>query len=418
MNDDEVRAQYEAYPYPPRNPRDEATRLMEGSPSHILEINHYLFAGARDFRRPFRALVAGGGTGDGLVMLAQQLAEARCPAQIHYLDLSEASRRIAEARIAQRGLDNVAFHSGAIEDLPKLGLGLFDYIDCCGVLHHLADPEAGLAILAGALGPEGGIGLMVYGELGRTGVYPMQALLRMLSEGEPAPKRIEMAKRLLRQLPPTNWLLRNPALGDHWRAGDAGLHDLLLHARDRAYRVPELMRLLGEAGLEPTGLIEPWRYEPASYLADGRLLDRFAGLDPWQRAAAAELIAGNLKTHIVYAVRKGRAGAALARPGPSAVPVLKAMDGAAFARTLKPGGRLTVTADGFEARFALPPGAGPILGAIDGRRPIAEIAALLRAQDPQRWAAERFRAEFEQTYLLFNRLNRLFLGGRPGKTGA
>lgn len=414
MNEDEVRAQYEAYPYPPRDPGDEAKRLIEGSPSHILEINHYVFAGRRDFRRPFRALVAGGGTGDGLVMLAQHLADARCPAEIHYLDLSGASHRVAQARIVRRGLENVAFHRATIEDLPKLGLGLFDYIDCCGVLHHLAEPATGLSLLVEALASEGGIGLMVYGELGRTGVYPMQALLRMLGEGEPAPKRIETAKRLLRQLPSTNWLLRNPALGDHWREGDAGLHDLLLHARDRAYRVTELMRLLDGAGLEPSGLIEPWRYEPASYLADGRLLDRFAGLDPWQRAAAAELIAGNLKTHIVYAVRKGRAGAALARPGPSAVPVLKGIDGAAFARTQKPGGTLTVKADGFEARFSLPPGAGPILAAIDGRRAVAEIGRHLAAEDPRRWTADRFEAEFEKTYLLFNRLNRLFLGGRPG----
>jgi hypothetical protein len=71
-----VRAQYESYPYPPRDPRDEAKRLIEGSPSHLLEINHYVFGGRRDFRRPFRALIAGGGTGDGTIMLAQHLADA------------------------------------------------------------------------------------------------------------------------------------------------------------------------------------------------------------------------------------------------------------------------------------------------------------------------------------------------------
>ena len=62
---DPVRAQYEAYPYPARDPADERKRLIAGSPSHLLEINHYLFAGRRDFTHPFRALFAGGGTGDG-----------------------------------------------------------------------------------------------------------------------------------------------------------------------------------------------------------------------------------------------------------------------------------------------------------------------------------------------------------------
>ncbi|MDA1324799.1 MAG: methyltransferase, partial [Proteobacteria bacterium] len=59
--DDPLRLQYEAYPYPPRDPSDEETRLITGSPSHIAEINHYLFAGRRDFSKPFRALIAGGG---------------------------------------------------------------------------------------------------------------------------------------------------------------------------------------------------------------------------------------------------------------------------------------------------------------------------------------------------------------------
>src|SRR5437763_1539823 len=61
---DNVRAQYEALPYPPRDPRDEAIRLVTGTPSHILEINHYLFSGRLNFNRPFRALAAGGRTGD------------------------------------------------------------------------------------------------------------------------------------------------------------------------------------------------------------------------------------------------------------------------------------------------------------------------------------------------------------------
>ncbi|HZT18314.1 MAG TPA: methyltransferase, partial [Dongiaceae bacterium] len=104
---DPVLAQYEAYPYPDRRPGDEKTRLVEGSPSHLREIDHYVFGGRRDFAQPFRALVAGGGTGDGLVMLAQQLADARTPAEIVYLDLSAAARRIAEARARTRGLAGI-----------------------------------------------------------------------------------------------------------------------------------------------------------------------------------------------------------------------------------------------------------------------------------------------------------------------
>ena len=168
---DPVADQYEAYPYPSRNPQDEKTRLIDGSPSNLDEVDHYIFAGARDFRLPFRALVAGGGTGDAAILLAQNLADRNCPAEIHYLDLSAASRRIAEARAKVRGLSNIRFHTGSLLDLPRLDLGRFDYIDCCGVLHHLADPPAGLAALGAAMAPDGGMGLMLYGALGRSGVY-------------------------------------------------------------------------------------------------------------------------------------------------------------------------------------------------------------------------------------------------------
>src|SRR5260221_5147348 len=124
---DNVRAQYEALPYPSREPRDEAIRLITGTPSHILEINHYLFSRRLNFNRPFRALVAGGGTGDACIMLAQQLADRRCPAEVVYLDLSSASRHVCEGRAKARGLRNVQFLTGSLLDLPSRPTGQLDY---------------------------------------------------------------------------------------------------------------------------------------------------------------------------------------------------------------------------------------------------------------------------------------------------
>ena len=405
-----VRAQYEAYPYPPRDPRDEAKRLIEGSPSHLLEINHYVFGGRRDFRQPFRALVAGGGTGDGTIMLAQHLADRGGPAEIVYLDISAAARAIAEARAQQRKLTNIRFLTGSLLELPALGLGTFDYIDCCGVLHHLADPAGGLAILAAALNDDGGIGLMVYGALGRTGVYHLQAVLRALAADEPDAVRLDLARRLLKQLPPTNWFARNPFLQDHLKVGDAGLYDLLLHSQDRSYGVTELAELVTSAGLAITGLIEPWRYEPASYLSDGALLKRIAPLERIVRAALAERLAGNLKVHICYAVKTARAATAVAQPqDPAMIPVLREGSGAETAGNLKPGGALTVRAEGVEARFALPRRAGPILARIDGHRSLADIHRDLAAGEGGRFEWPAFAEEFERLFGVFNAVNKMFL---------
>ena len=414
---DPVRQQYELLPYPARDPREEAQRLIEGSPSHLLELNHYVFAGARDFAKPFRALMAGGGTGDALIMLAQHLADRKCPAEIVYLDLSVASRAIAEQRARVRGLDAITFMTGSLLDLPKLDLGRFDYIDCCGVLHHLAAPEAGLAALTEVLSPDGGMGVMVYGALGRTGVYPMQAMLKTLAAYAPAPAatpamQLATARDLMKQLPVTNWLRRNPAIGDHLAGGDAGLADLLLHAQDRAYSVAELAALVHGAGLEITGFIEPWRYDPASYLSDAGLLHRLERLDAIARAGFAEQLAGNLKRHIVYLAPKARARSSVARPDDkNMVPVLRAGD-AQLAASMRDRRSVKVAIDGIEARFEIPPHAADILAEIDGRRTIGEIYVALagRVDALQSWNA--FKPAFDRVYHLFNKLNRLFLKSR------
>jgi len=407
MNDT-VREQYELYPYPPRDPRDEAKRLIQGSPSHLLEINHYIFAGRRDFSLPFRALIAGGGTGDGAIMLAQQLADRRCPAEIVYLDLSESSRKIAEARAAARGLKNMRFQTGSLLELPAMHLGKFDYIDCCGVLHHLPDPPAGLSALCESLNDGGGLGLMVYGSYGRTGVYPLQEALRLLGRDDAPAAKLDLARRLLRHLPGTGWLARNPFVSDHLKAGDAGIFDLLLHSIDRAYTVAEFISLIESADLTVAALIEPWRYEPANFIGDGALLKRLDGLDSWQRAALAEQLTGNMKVHIAYAVPNRAAGSSVARPDDGAmIPVLRDSSGSDLAKGLKPGGSLTARAEGLEVRMALPRTAAPLLAAIDGQTSIDGIFARVGAE--LRLSREDFDREFAALFKVFNGVNKMFL---------
>jgi hypothetical protein len=278
------------------------------------------------------------------------------------------------------------------------------------VLHHLPDPAAGLAILAAALRDDGGIGLMVYGALGRIGVYHLQAILRQLAAGEPDAARLDLVRRLLKQLPTTNWFARNPFLRDHLNVGDAGVYDLLLHSQDRAYTVPELVELVGAAGLAITGLIEPWRYEPTSYLSDGALLKRVAALAWLARAEMAESWVGILMVHFCFALKTGRAATAVAQPhDPAMIPVLREGSGIESAKDLKPGGALTARADGVEARFALPRRAGPILARIDGRRSLADIHADLAAGEGARFEWTAFKEEFDRLYGVFNAVNKMFL---------
>src|SRR3954447_14332903 len=219
----QLQAQYEAYPYPKRDPKDEAKRLIIGSPSHLREIDHWVFGAARPSSTPLRALVAGGGTGDGAIMLAQHLAREDRPGRVTYLDRSAAAHQVARARARARGLE-LDWVSLSLLELPGSGLGPFDYIDCCGVLHHLPDPAAGVRALLSVLAPGGGLGLMVYAPHGRTGVYMLQDALRLLApEHEPPPARLDVARRVMKHLPDTAWLRANRYFGDHVDGGDAGL---------------------------------------------------------------------------------------------------------------------------------------------------------------------------------------------------
>lgn len=409
--DKAVRAQYEALPYPTRDPADEASRLIAGSPSHIDEINHYVFSGRLEFAAPFRALVAGGGTGDGTIMLAQHMAGRNAAGRIVYLDVSTKARKVAEARARVRGLANIEFHTGSLLDVTASNLGPFDYIDCCGVLHHLADPAAGLRALAGVLNKDGGMGLMVYGALGRTGVYPMQAALAALIGDAPPGEALEVTRAVLAGLPETNWLRRNPHLSENRRdADDAALYDLLLHSRDRAYTVPGVAALADAAGLAITGFVEPALYDPATYLADGGLRARAAGLDWLDACALAENLAGSIKAHVFYVTKQASRAAALATPGRGMAPVLRDASPPNLARALAGHGTLTGKLGGLTVRFPLPANAASIVARCDGKTTLAAIHRALAGEAPRRgpsWAA--FRSEFDILYAALGGLNLMLL---------
>ena len=406
MND-RVRDQYEAYPYPSRDPADEAKRLVVGSPSNLMELNHYLFAGRRDFSQPFRALVAGGGTGDATIMLAQQLADAGDAGEVVYLDLSASSRAIAEARAAARGLTNIRFVTGSLLAAEAPDLGLFDYIDCCGVLHHLEDPPAGLAALAALLKEDGGMGLMVYGTYGRDGVYPLQAMLRRLAGDRSLAERIALTRRLLSSLPATNLFARNPVLRDH-TGSDAELVDLLLHSQDRAYLVEEVADLVAGCGLRLVTFIEPVRYDPATYLKDAVLLRDLSALTGLERAAFAERLAGNLKTHVFYVSKRQQEDTVADPSGREAIPCLRVLEGPKLAKAVQRDLVLKGEFDGISLQFPLPRLAPAILPWIDGETSLGKIQETLQGLDSRHdW--DRFLAQFQQLYAVLNGLNHLFI---------
>lgn len=415
----EVKEQYEALPYPPCDPRDEYKRLQRTWLESLPMMNHYCFQGRQNFNG-LRVLVAGGGTGDATIFLAEQLRGKN--AQIVHLDLSAASIAIAKERAAIRKLTNIRWIHDSILNIPALGLGQFDYINCVGVLHHLADPDAGLRALKSVLKEDGAIAMMVYAAIGRTGVYQMQELLRLSNEGCTTFEKIAQAKEVLGALPPGNWYAR--AAGDLYGDNDtdAGIYDSLLHSQDRAYRVAEIYEWLADQHgfhIEVSDVGRgrfPYLPEITLGLDAGRMRSRLPLMSERARYAMSELLVGDILCHSMYLTRSPQTRAPYGdvsyvpfyfheQLDPHALETMFAPRNGELTQLHHPHLRMKAAVDA--GRYA-----GKILRHIDGKRSFAQIFDLVRADPAVRPASPdnaMLFADFKPVYELLNAIERILL---------
>ena len=309
-----VRSLYEEYPFPLRDPRDEAKRLVVAEQESLGKLNHFCFGGRQSFGDGFRVLVAGGGTGDHTIFLAEQLREY--DASVTYIDISRSSLEIAKERALMRNLSNIKFHHLSLLDVSSLNVAPFDLISCTGVLHHLPEPERGLEALRTVLAPRGALSLMLYGRAGRLAVYAGQELMRLVNDGVKDPKiKTQYARSVVQRLPETNWLLRgagpNRVLTE-FLDDESNLNDVLLHEQDRAYNVLEIYDFLTSAQLE---LVEftsfhtdppnfRCMYDPMVQISDPALRSHVSTLPRPQQQAIAEAMSCMIACHGFYAAPK------------------------------------------------------------------------------------------------------------------
>jgi SAM-dependent methyltransferase len=299
----QVKDHYEDYPYPYRDPEEESARLLMCAGDDLNEINHWLFKGKETFNNNFRILVAGGGTGDASTYYAEQLKGKN--AEIVYLDFSEASMKIAKRRAEIRGATNVKFIHDSILNIPNLNLGKFDLINCFGCLHHLESPDEGLKILRSCLKDTGGMHLMVYGKYGRTGVYQMQEIMRMVNENvDSRAQEVANTKIIMSNMPATNWFIRGQELiSDHVNYGDIGIYDLFLHKQDRAYSVPELFEYVRKNDLNFISYSEIGQrvgLKIENFINDMALLQKLKSMPIEKQYAISEILLGNQIKHSFY----------------------------------------------------------------------------------------------------------------------
>jgi SAM-dependent methyltransferase len=169
-----VRSFYERMPYPaPFTSLDEHRDLYK-NPDRRRAHFHMIWP-TEALRGNQEILIAGCGTSQ-----AARYALREPDARITAIDISETSLRYTRHLQRQYNLENLDLHHLPIEDVGALGQ-TFDHIVCTGVLHHLPDPDRGLAALRDVLRPQGAMHLMVYAPYGRAGVYMMQEYCRLLA---------------------------------------------------------------------------------------------------------------------------------------------------------------------------------------------------------------------------------------------
>jgi hypothetical protein len=173
---------------------------------------------------------------------------------------------------------------------------------CTGVLHHLADPDRGLAALRDVLAPAGAMHLMVYAPYGRAGIYMLQEFCRRvgIEASDAGIRDLTLALGALPAGHPLARLLREAPDFRH----EAALADALLHPQDRAYSVPQLFDFIGTAGLSFSRWLRQAPYSPhCGVMARLPQAARIAALEPAQQYAAAELFRGTMLSHSVIVHR-------------------------------------------------------------------------------------------------------------------
>jgi SAM-dependent methyltransferase len=250
---DVVSRQYERYRYP--QPIQDLNEWLAGNwqwfdPSHA----HRILWPDREYRPDLDILIAGCGTNQAAVF-----AFTNPDAKVVAVDISQPSLDHHQYLKDKHELSNLELHRLPIEELPILGRD-FDLIVSTGVLHHLADPQAGMNALARCLRPDGAIGVMLYARYGRIGVELLQSVFRDLGLGQNE-SSIPVVRQTLSLLPPGH--PAQPYLrGARELQYDTALVDTFLHGRERSYTVDGCIDLVASAGLMFQGWFHKVPYYP------------------------------------------------------------------------------------------------------------------------------------------------------------
>lgn len=255
---DIVARQYERWSYPHPIADLEAWTSVNWEWFDPLQ-SHRILWPDREYKPDLDILIAGCGTNQAAIFAYTNRA-----AKVVAVDISQASLGNQQHLKDKYGLANLELHLLPIEELPTLGLD-FDLVVSTGVLHHMADPQAGMNALATCLRRDGVVATMLYGRYGRIGVELLESIFRDM-EFQQDDASLELVKSALR-VTPQHHPVRNYLKKAMDLSSDAALVDTFLHGRQRSYSVEECIDLVTSAGLVFQGWFHKAPYYPHDFFA-------------------------------------------------------------------------------------------------------------------------------------------------------
>jgi SAM-dependent methyltransferase len=262
----QVMRQYEENPYPRWTINPLTAFAADQARGRILP--------SADRQAEQQILIAGCGTGSHAVQIAQVYPNARLLA----VDISLSSLAYARRKTRELALRNIEYAQADILELGSLGRS-FDRIESVGVLHHLAEPEAGWRVLASLLRPGGRMRIGLYSELARRAVVEARAHIAARGYRATAEDIRKCRQDILGE-------------GEKWKMltgmrdfySMSGCRDLLFNVMEHRFTVPRIAAFLQENDLSFEG------FEPFD---DPSVLEKFhrqfagaadeADLDQWHR---------------------------------------------------------------------------------------------------------------------------------------
>lgn len=260
-----VQKMYENRPYP------RWTSLNSTKTSEIL----------KNMSSNLEILVAGCGTGQEPCLYASILPEAKITA----IDLSRSSIAYGMRMAEELGyLPRITFLHG---DLMKVGEldKTFDYVVSSGVLHHLKEPDKGLAAILNTLKPGGKMSISLYSKIARDMILnPASDYIREKGYSSSLDD-IRTFRQDIFKMPPGDPRTFCTHAGDFFNLSEC--NDLLFHVQEHRYTFPLIQELADRHGLSPyTVSLSPQRKRifaemfPNGDLSDLKLMDQFEQKNP------------------------------------------------------------------------------------------------------------------------------------------